>query len=523
MPNEIVTIDNIPVYRALVDDDNTGMLRISLVDEPAVMKDFVAMAAQEKQARRLLYSVEDEDKRLILGVVMRADFPIYRRTEAFGEYYVIYHADTIRKMAEKYLAENRQNLVNQMHEQGTEVEGVQMVQYFIKGRGINPQGFEDIADGSLFAEYHVTNDDVWAAIKEGTYKGFSLEGLFDLVPESDADYVEDAVEATKGIFSKIFNHLTEKNMTKTKGLLARLAAALVREAMGNVTTDKGILNWDSSEDLKAGDAVYVEDSEGGLSAAPDGEYKTEDGKVIVVADGKVKEIKDAEAEVAPETDSFGSKATDGGVLEWDGEDDLKAGDEVFITDEEGNRTPAPDGDYKTEDGKVIVVKDGKVEEIKDEEAEVAPVEDAFRRVAQHFEESYNEKSRKIIEAIHSLGFGGWLMDAGDDFAVICSYTDEKEKFIRFEVAWDENGNVIVSNPTEVKPAFVPVSKPAAAPESTEGVESLRSQVAELRAQVAKLSAMPAARAAHEEAEESAAIQLTGHKGLDKIARLMAAK
>jgi polyhydroxyalkanoate synthesis regulator phasin len=34
--------------------------------------------------------------------------------------------------------------------------------------------------------------------------------------------------------------------------------------------------------------------------APDGEYRTEDGKVIVVADGVVAEIRDDAAEVAPE-------------------------------------------------------------------------------------------------------------------------------------------------------------------------------------------------------------------------------
>ena len=150
----IVTIDGIPVYKALVDDEDTGMLRISLVDDPAVQSDFLAFAAQK---RTQMYAVQDEDKHLVLGVVMRADFPIYRRDERSGEYYVIYKADTIRKMAEKYLVEGRQNEVNLMHVDGSEVDGVHLVQYFIKGGGINPVGFEDISDGSLFAEFHVEN------------------------------------------------------------------------------------------------------------------------------------------------------------------------------------------------------------------------------------------------------------------------------------------------------------------------------------------------------------------------------
>ena len=153
-----------------------------------------------------MYAVQDEEKRLVLGVVMRADFPIYRRSEEMGEFYVIYKADTIRTMAEKYLAENRQNLVNLMHQDGSEVEGVQMVQYFIKGAGLSPEGFDDIADGSLFAEFHVTNDEVWDAIKDGTYRGFSLEGVFDLAPERSVDYVEEVVNALDGFFSRLFKN-----------------------------------------------------------------------------------------------------------------------------------------------------------------------------------------------------------------------------------------------------------------------------------------------------------------------------
>ena len=74
---------------------------------------------------------------------------------------------------------------------------------------------------------------------------------------------------------------------------------------------------------------------------------------------------------------MGEVKTDKAVLVWDGDEDLKAGDEVYVMDEEGNANPAEDGDYVTEDNKTIVVVEGKVAEIKDPEAEVAeePVEE----------------------------------------------------------------------------------------------------------------------------------------------------
>ena len=352
---------NRPVYEALVTDEETGMLRISLVDLPAVESNFLAFAKEgEKPAH--LYFVKDEERRIVRGVVMRADYPILRRNGDY-EYFIVFRADTIRVMAEKYLAESRQNKVDEMHNH-EDVDEVQMVQYFIKdtGAGISPSGFEDIADGSLFAEFHVLNDEVWEKVKDGTYRGFSLEGAFELAPEQ-----------MKAIPK------TDTNMSKMKRFKAALARKLVE--FGNISTDKGVLAWDGNEDLKAGDAVYIEDQEGNLETAPDGDYVTSDNKTIVVADGKVAEIRNPEAEVAPAEEpaqeenaaeqKFGRIATDNGELVWEGEGDLAEGAAVFVEGEEG-LTPAPDGEYRTEDGKTIVVVDGKVAEIRDPEAEVAP-------------------------------------------------------------------------------------------------------------------------------------------------------
>lgn len=348
----IATIDDIPVFNATL-DENCGIIRVSLVDDPAVSKDFQVFKAN---ARPMLYAVQNEDKHLVRGVIMRADYPIRRRNKSLGEYYVVYKPDVIRQMAEKYLAEDRANNVNIMHKENSDVEGVNMVQWFIKGAGVAIDGFDDIADGSLFAEYHVTNEDVWAEIKAGTYKGFSLEGYFNLEPEQNENYVQDVIDKWGEYFSKI------KNMAKFKKFATALAKMLAKFA--SITTDKGVLVWDTEDDLKAGDSVYVQGEDGTRVKAEDGDYKTDDGKVIKVADGKVAEIVDDKAEV-----KLGSVDTDKGRLYADGDDDLKAGAAVYS--DEKKETPAADGDYVTPDGKTIVVKDGKVSEIKDPKAEVA--------------------------------------------------------------------------------------------------------------------------------------------------------
>lgn len=303
----IVTIDNLPVFQAVINDDEEGMLRISLVDAPAVMSDFMKFAEQKPVQ---LFSIEDEGKRLVYGVVMRADFPIYRVGPSGNEFYMIFKADTIRKMAQKYLAEGRQNEVNLMHVDGSEVNGVEMVQFFIKdtAKGIAPAGFDDIADGSLFAEFHVLNDEVWAQVKDGTFKGFSLEGVFDLEPEEDEGWINEVVEEVGGLFEKYIPKF-EKMNNKIAKIKAALAKALA-VAFGQVTTDKGILEWDGEEDLKIGDEVYMTGEDGTRVAAEDGDYTLDDGKVIRVADGKVADIIDSEAEVTPETEEVETEAAE---------------------------------------------------------------------------------------------------------------------------------------------------------------------------------------------------------------------
>ena len=522
----IVKINGIPVYDATLGEDG-GMLRISLVDSPAVMSDFLAFGEQKAVQ---LYRIEDEEQRRVLGVVMRADFPIYRRDDKFGEYYIIYRADVIRAMAQKYLAEGRQNDVNLMHE-GSDVSGVEMVQFFIKGKGVNPEGFDEIADGSLFAEFKILDDQIWESVKDGTYRGFSLEGIFDLEPEQDRDGVERIVDRLAGKFSET---LKKSNM-KVKKFFEALEAALVAVQMGTVTTDKGVLAWDGEEDLKAGDRVYLETEDGERLDAEDGQYRTSDGKVIEVVDGRVAAITDAIAEVAPqeaEPEEFGSVNTDKGELRWEGEGELEAGVEVFVLNEDGDRVAPEDGDYTTEDGKVIRVEDGKVAEIRDPEAEVAPELRAFRAKVQKMEASYNEIFDHIAEAVAATGLKDfYVLEAGPDWAVVEAWDWDEDfsaisHYWRYALETAEDGTVTLKGePVEVKSMFVPVDfvspfeKGAEEPAAEQ--EELRRENESLREQLAAFKKKAAAKPAHEEFKSVAQVEKTGNKGMDRIARLMA--
>lgn len=277
-------MNKLPIYRAIIDNEEAGMVTISLVDFPATESDFVAF---EKEKELKKFSVENEEKHLVRGLVMAANMLIYRIHPVYGEYYIYYDAQTLRTMAERYLKNNFQNNVDLNHN-GELVDGVDMVQFFIKDseNGINPKGFEDYADGSLFAEFHINNEEVWEQVKNGDFNGFSLEGYFGIEPTGQ-EFKEQNNNEEK------YN----KTMSKLQRVKEVLRSLLIE--FGEVSTDKGVIVFDGDE-LEAGMDVRGIDEQGNEIQLEDGEYRTEDKKVIVVEGGKVTEIRDDEAEVSNE-------------------------------------------------------------------------------------------------------------------------------------------------------------------------------------------------------------------------------
>ena len=443
----MTTIKGLPVFTAEM-DETCGMTRVALVDFPAVEKDFLAFA--EQQPMTLRYAVKDEEKRLIFGVLMRANFPIYREDKEIGGFWLVYKPETLRVMAEKYLTEGRANNVNLMHE-GAEVEGVQMVQFFIKdaAKGVAPAGFDDVEDGSLFGEFHVTNDEIWAGIKAGTFKGFSIETVNYIKPATTVVSEEKIDPQLLAVLSKLLK--TDNSMSeKLKNALTALLEAVglqketaVEQKFGAVTTDKAVIHWEGDEDLSEGDAVFVEDENGERRPAEDGDYTTEDGKVIQVADGKVAAIVDDRAEVS---------------------------------------------------------KEGKEE----------TAEEKMARITEAFAMSYGEKTRKIYESILSKGYSGYIVDAGDDFAILSTWNEAGDHFMRFGVSWTGD-EVTIGEPAEVFSTFVTADE-------LRSIEEAKTSFEAMKAELQRIKAEPKAKPAHEEFQQPATAK-TGNAKFDHLREL----
>jgi len=161
------------IYLTIDDNEEAGVEAVALVDTPAIEREW--MAFNKQKAYR--FEVTSEDKRIISGPLMVAGLPIYRRDSDEKEYYVVFDADTIRKIVYKYMRQGRTDSVNEMHE--TALDGVFMFESFIVDEmKPTPKGFSELPEGSWFGSFRVENDDVWQQVKEGDFNGFSVEGLF---------------------------------------------------------------------------------------------------------------------------------------------------------------------------------------------------------------------------------------------------------------------------------------------------------------------------------------------------------
>ena len=86
-------------------DETSGIEAISLVEQPAIESNFVALNKHELQLKEI-----DAEKRILMGAALIPDKSIYRRNEKNEEYYIYFSKDTVRKASELFFKKsNHQN------------------------------------------------------------------------------------------------------------------------------------------------------------------------------------------------------------------------------------------------------------------------------------------------------------------------------------------------------------------------------------------------------------------------------
>lgn len=197
---------------------------------------------------------------------------------------------------------------------------------------------------------------------------------------------------------------------------------------------------------------------------------------------KMEKIKAALAALINE-DNFETVTSDKGTLKWDGDEAIKVGDVVSIVAEDGTESSAEDGEYVTaelkieiEGGAVKSIEEIEKEENKEATDEETVEEDNFansfaKKRVEAFELSYNERERKIYDAIREkVGDDKYfyIPEAGDNYAIVVVYDDDyNEKTYRYELEWDGDEVKVIGDAEEVKSAYIPVDEEAPMKEKTE--------------------------------------------------------
>lgn len=173
----------LPVYKLTINenvDSTVEVDAVALVDVPAIGVGFYAFNEQQIQA----FAVVNEEERVVVGPAMIPDKKIFRRDEDGTEYEVFFTKDTIRIIAEKFFKKGFQNNGNEMHNSAKPVDLVFFQSWIAdESKGIpKMKQFESLPDGTWFLGAKINSDEAWAKVKDGTFKGFSVEGMFDMMP-----------------------------------------------------------------------------------------------------------------------------------------------------------------------------------------------------------------------------------------------------------------------------------------------------------------------------------------------------
>lgn len=178
-------LNGIPIYNVTLEDDADGVFMMSIVDTPAVDSNFLKF---NKHRQKVIYHFNDE-KRIITGVALRANYPIYR-FDGKDEFYVQFTPKDIEIMANKFMKEKKLNNVNVDHNK--DVDGIYLIESFILSERHNYPEFKDVDLGSWIVSYKVENQEVWEAIKSGKLNGFSVEitGILSPVKDEAKELIE---------------------------------------------------------------------------------------------------------------------------------------------------------------------------------------------------------------------------------------------------------------------------------------------------------------------------------------------
>jgi hypothetical protein len=305
-------MEKIEVFELVIDtDDESGTTAISFVDRPAIDSNFIKFSEQKEHK----FQIKDEEKRIVEGYAMISELLIPRITDEGKKFFVKFSAKTIEAIREKQSRLGLNNSFNLMHDSENKAEGVYMLDNLIidNERGkIAPKEFEKVPNGSLWISAKVDNDEIWESVKDGTFQGFSVEGMYKQLESvsMDEDVINKIIKTIQDFEKSIednvqlsnkqtIDNMSKETLDKVKKLIfgeeTVVAPTEVIEIklMSMELADGTMISVEPA--LEVGAMVTVE-VEGVVAPIPNGEYPLADGTIITISEGAISDIKEVEAE-----------------------------------------------------------------------------------------------------------------------------------------------------------------------------------------------------------------------------------
>tara|TARA_R110002050_G_scaffold131018_2_gene252783 strand:+ start:175 stop:834 length:660 start_codon:yes stop_codon:yes gene_type:complete len=154
-------------------DMEAGVFAISVVNDPAIMSDFITLSSEDK----INMAAIDDKKRLLMGAVLIPDLLIPR---ADGSQ-LRFSKEVIRKTSEVFFKRGYQQESNVEHNQDMAAEGMTVVESWIVEDTKHDKSAMyglDAPVGSWVISMKCENDEIYEMAKQGQINGFSIEGIF---------------------------------------------------------------------------------------------------------------------------------------------------------------------------------------------------------------------------------------------------------------------------------------------------------------------------------------------------------
>ena len=190
----------------LDEESDLGIEAISVVENPAIEEDFIALKSEEIKLAEV-----DTERRLLMGALLIPNKPIYRRNGE-DEYYIYFSKDTVLKASQMYLTKGNQNNATLEHQY--EINGLSLVESWIVEDKVHDKSVKygmDLPIGTWMGSVKVNNDEVWESfVKTGKVKGFSIEGYFADKMERPKEEIEEELSEEEILINRIIE-IIEKN------------------------------------------------------------------------------------------------------------------------------------------------------------------------------------------------------------------------------------------------------------------------------------------------------------------------